>query len=245
MTDSLEPEAVEPLLRGRFGRPYRYEAACPSTQLLLDASSPEGAVAVCDEQTEGRGRLGRRWSAPRGTAILCSTLLRPPSERRASELSLVAGMATADAVEQTLAVRAEIKWPNDVMVDGRKLAGVLAEGGEDDVVVGVGINVSQTGAELPAGAATSMRLVGGGALRRAPILALLLERFEAHYDRWCEGGLDSIYDGLVERDFLRGRRVWVDGVSGTAITIARTGGLAIDADGERRIVESGEVRYAR
>src|SRR5918992_897068 len=92
-TNSFSPAAVEPLLRGRFGRPYRYEPSCPSTQLLLDESLPEGAVAVCDEQTAGRGRLGRGWHAPRGTAVLCSTLLRPPPERRAAELSLVAGMA--------------------------------------------------------------------------------------------------------------------------------------------------------
>ena len=77
MTDSLSPEAVEPRLRGRFGRPYEYIASTPSTQLLLPPEAPEGALVAADEQTAGRGRLGRRWLAPAGTSLLCSLQLRP------------------------------------------------------------------------------------------------------------------------------------------------------------------------
>src|SRR5207245_2850887 len=115
--DSLAPDAVEPLLSGRLGRPYAYSKGCESTQLALDRSAPEGAVAVCDEQTAGRGRLGRGWHAPAGMAVLCSVLLRPPAERRVAEVSLVAGVAAAEAVEDALGLAAQIKWPNDVMVD--------------------------------------------------------------------------------------------------------------------------------
>jgi BirA family biotin operon repressor/biotin-[acetyl-CoA-carboxylase] ligase len=248
VTDSLEAAVVEPLLRGRFGRPYRYEVSCASTQGLLDESLPEGAVAVCDEQTAGRGRLGRGWHAPRGTAVLCSTLLRPPPGRRAAELSLVAGMAAADAAELTLGLTTQIKWPNDVMVNRRKVAGVLAEARGVLVVVGIGVNVNQTREQLPPDAPTpaaSLRTIDGREHERAPLLALLLERLEGHYDAWRADGIDALYDVLGARDFLRGRRVSVDGVSGTAVGIDRAGRLEVDADGVRRTVESGEVRYER
>jgi BirA family biotin operon repressor/biotin-[acetyl-CoA-carboxylase] ligase len=258
--DSLAPEVVEPLLAGRFGRPYVFEPSCASTQELLDPSLAEGAVAVCDEQTAGRGRLGRSWEAPPGAALLCSVLLRPPPERRPAELSLVGGMAAADAVERALRLSAQIKWPNDVMVNRRKVAGVLAEGrGEKTpathpltpgtvVVLGIGINVSQTSDQLPSDARTpaaSLRTVDGTRHERAPILATLLLQLETYYDRWRAGGIDAIYDFLGARDFLRGRRVAVDGASGYAIGIDREGRLEIDTGGERRLVESGEVSYER
>jgi len=247
MTDSLEPAVVEPLLAGRFGRPYRYEQSCESTQLLL-AAGAEGAIAVCDEQTSGRGRLGRSWDAPPGTAILCSILLRPPAERRAPELSLVGGMAAADAVEHALGLAAQIKWPNDVMVNRRKVAGLLAEARDGDVVLGVGINVNQMREQLPAdprSPAASLRTIDGIERERAPILAQLLDRLEAHYDAWCDAGLDALYDFLGARDFLRGRRIAVDGTRGYAVGIDRHGRLGVDTDGGRRAFESGEVTYER
>jgi BirA family transcriptional regulator, biotin operon repressor / biotin---[acetyl-CoA-carboxylase] ligase len=247
VADSLAAAVVEPLLTGRFGRPYRYEESCESTQLLLEGAT-EGAVAVCDEQTSGRGRLGRTWQAPPGTAILCSILVRPPVERRMPELSLVGGMAAADAVEQALGLTAQIKWPNDVMVNRRKVAGVLAEAREGAVVLGVGLNVNQTRDELPADApspAASLRTIDGVERDRAPILATLLARFEASYDAWCDAGLEAIYDFLGARDFLRGRRVAVDGSEGHAVGIDRQGRLEVETDGGRRSFESGEVRYER
>jgi BirA family biotin operon repressor/biotin-[acetyl-CoA-carboxylase] ligase len=247
MADSLAAASVEPLLAGRFGRPYRYEQSCESTQLLLGEAS-EGAVAVCEEQTSGRGRLGRAWHAPPGTAILCSILLRPPGERRTPELSLVAGMAAADAVEQTLGLAAQIKWPNDVMVNRRKVAGVLAEAREGAVVLGIGINVNQTRDQLPADPRTpaaSLRTIDGVERDRAPILATLLERVEARYDPWRDFGLDALYDFLGARDFLRGRRVAVDGAEGYAVGIDRQGRLEVDTGTGRRAFESGEIRYER
>jgi BirA family transcriptional regulator, biotin operon repressor / biotin---[acetyl-CoA-carboxylase] ligase len=247
LADSLAAGVIEPLLAGRFGRPYRYEQSCESTQLLLDVEV-EGAVAVCDEQTSGRGRLGRSWHAPGGTAILCSILLRPPAERRIAELSLVAGMAVADAVEQTLGLAAQIKWPNDVMVNRRKLAGVLAEARDGAVIVGIGINVNQTREQLPVDArisSGSLRTIDGVERDRAPILATLLEQIEFRYDAWCEAGLDALYDFLGARDFLRGRRVTIDGAAGQAVGIDRRGRLEIDTGSGRRAVESGDVSYER
>jgi BirA family biotin operon repressor/biotin-[acetyl-CoA-carboxylase] ligase len=248
VTDSLAPETVEPLLQGRFGRPYVYRDSVESTQQLLRDDPAEGATAVADEQTAGRGRLGRGWQAPAGTAILCSVVLRPPEGRRIAELSLVGGMAAADAIEQALGLAAQIKWPNDVMVNRFKVAGVLAEAREGIVVLGIGINVNQTRDELPLDAPTppaSLRTTDGVVRDRAPLLAHLLQRLEASYALWLEGGIDALYDTLGARDFLRGRRVSHNGTSGTAVGIDREGRLELDVAGERKLVESGELSYER
>jgi BirA family biotin operon repressor/biotin-[acetyl-CoA-carboxylase] ligase len=245
---SLAAEVVEPLLAGRFGRPYVYRETCESTQELVDASMAEGAVAACEEQTAGRGRLGRRWVVPRGTAVMSSTLLRPPPGRRLPELSLVGGVAAANAVEVTLSLSAQIKWPNDVLVNRKKVAGVLAEARDGIVVLGIGINVNQTRDELPADAhpaAASLRTTDGIERERAPVLARLLRELERAYDAWVEGGLDALYVDIGSRDFLRQRRVTLDGVAGIAVGIDRAGRLEVDVDGDRRLVESGEVAYER
>ena len=238
----LEPQ-------GRFGRPFRFVAGCGSTQDLLVPADPEGAVVVADEQTAGRGRQGRRWSAPAGKAILSSILLRPPSDRRQPELSLVAGVAVADAVEEALGLSAQIKWPNDVLVNRKKVAGILAEARDGAVVLGIGVNVNQRREELPPDAKTpaaSLFTTDGVERSREPILARILARLEHHYDLWRAGGLDAIYVDLGSRDFLRGRRVAVDGVTGTALMIDRLGRLEIEVDGGvRRTIESGEVTYER
>jgi BirA family biotin operon repressor/biotin-[acetyl-CoA-carboxylase] ligase len=246
--DSLAPEVVEPLLGGGFGRPYLYRERCESTQALLQPHLDEGAVAVCDEQTKGRGRLGRRWAAPPGTAILCSVLLRTPKERRAAELSLVGGVATALTVEQALGLASQIKWPNDVMVNRRKVAGVLAEARDDTVALGVGLNVNQRRDELPAETTVppaSLFTIDAVRRARAPLLAELVLELERAYKLWAAGGLDALYEELGSRDFLRNRKVFLDGETGYAIEIDRSGRLHVDVGGERRLVESGEVRYDR
>lgn len=246
--DSLVPEVVKPLLQGRFGRSYRYEEACESTQQLVHRNLEEGAVAACDIQTKGRGRLGRGWEAPPGTAILCSVLLRPPAERAQEELSLVAGLAAAAAVERALGLAVQVKWPNDVMVNRSKVGGVLAEAAEGTVVLGIGINVNQTREELPADARVapgSLYTSDGVRRERAPLLADLLRSLETDYDHWVEGGLDALYDTLGARDFLRGRRVYVDGQAGVGIGIDRRGRLEVEVEGERRAIESGEVLFER
>jgi BirA family transcriptional regulator, biotin operon repressor / biotin---[acetyl-CoA-carboxylase] ligase len=186
--DSLSPEAVVPLLRGRFGRPYEHVGSTPSTQLLVGSDAPEGALVVAEEQTEGRGRLGRRWLAPYGTSLLCSLQLRPdiPGERL-PELTGVAAHAVAETVAAVADVGPELKFPNDVLVDGRKLAGVLAEAREGRVVLGIGINVNISEEELPVEVdtpATSLLVETGRELDRAELLAELLERVERRYDAW-------------------------------------------------------------
>src|SRR5947209_20341656 len=128
------------MLRGRLGRPYRFVARTASTQRLLGDDDPEGAVAVADEQTEGRGRLGRKWLAPAGASLLVSVLLRPDVEpARLPELSLVAGRACAEAITDVAGLETEVKFPNDVLVQGRKVAGILAEASEGRVALGAGV----------------------------------------------------------------------------------------------------------
>ena len=153
--DSLAPRAVQPLLVGRFGHVYRFEELCTSTQRLLRDDDPEGAVAVAEEQSEGRGRLGRVWHAPPRTSVLVSVLLRPEIEpSRLPEFSLVAGGAVAEAIADVTGIDPAIKFPNDVLVGGKKVAGILAESSEGRVVLGVGVNANQTAEELPVDAQT-------------------------------------------------------------------------------------------
>ncbi len=244
MPDALAPDRVLPLLRGRFGRPYVYSIRCATTQRLLEAEAPEGAVAVCEEQTAGRGRLGRRWEAPLGTAILCSLLLRPDDALARPQLSLVAGLAVAEAIEQSTRRRSGIKWPNDVLLEGRKVAGILAETRGEAVVVGLGVNVSQRLEDLPprrCPAATSMLVATGVEHDRAPVLAALLERLERRYEEWQGGGLAALHADLAARDELRGRRVRVDDLEGVAAGMDADGGLVLETAAGRRVLVAGEV----
>lgn len=249
-TDSLTPRSVAPYVRGRFGTPYRYEPECESTQLLLLGSGlAEGAAVATDYQTGGRGRMARRWEAPPASSVLVSVLLHPPPERHLPELSLVAALAAAEAIEGATALTAQIKWPNDVMLNRRKVAGILSELSGGTVVVGIGINVNQTRDELPPDTPIepgSLRTLTGSSYDRAVLLGSLLFRLERIYDGWRHGGLADLYGEIGARDFLRGRRITADGEPATALQILRDGRLEIATDaGEIRAIESGEVVFAR
>ena len=163
----LTPELVSPALRGTFGREYHWAAEAPTTQRMLPPGARHGAVALTEHQTEGRGRLGRTWV---DSALMFSVALYPPPPvARWPELTLVAAQAVAAVIGE----RATIKHPNDVLVDGRKAAGILAEAGER-VVLGIGINV---GAAAWPGAGWVER-------DRLELLVDVLERLEHDYDTW-------------------------------------------------------------
>jgi BirA family transcriptional regulator, biotin operon repressor / biotin---[acetyl-CoA-carboxylase] ligase len=184
----LSPGSVEPLLRGRLGRPYRFVEECASTQRLLDPDEAEGATAATDLQTQGRGRLGRTWDAPPGRGLLFSVLLHPrPPMALWPELSLVAGDAVAAALREQTGVAAELSHPNDVLIEGRKVAGILPEATLGRVVLGIGVNVNQTDEELPAETpkpATALHIETGRKWPRAPLLAAILLELERRYDDW-------------------------------------------------------------
>jgi BirA family biotin operon repressor/biotin-[acetyl-CoA-carboxylase] ligase len=195
VADALAPHVVQPLLSGRFGQVYRYEEIVESTQRLLRPDDPEGAVAVADDQSEGRGRLGRSWHAPAGTSVLVSVLLRPTvASPRLPELSLVTGGAVAEAIAEVTGLEPAIKFPNDVLLGGKKVAGILAESSEGRVVLGIGVNANQTADQLPADAQTeptSLRLELGARVERAELLAAILRHVERAYDAWIVTGTSA------------------------------------------------------
>jgi BirA family biotin operon repressor/biotin-[acetyl-CoA-carboxylase] ligase len=244
----LTADVVQPLLSGRFGRAYVWHASCASTQDLLRGSDlPEGAVAVTEHQTAGRGREGRRWEGTAGRSLLFSLLLRPTRGLSPQQLPLVAGLAVADAVEAATDAHgvAAIKWPNDVLVGGRKVAGILLESSGGSVVCGIGINVAQAEDELPAGArlpAASLLTAVGHAPDRAELLAVLLATLERRYAAWCRSGLAPLLVELEARNALRGKRVRVGAEAGVAGALAPDGRLTLArADGSTVLVGSGEV----
>src|ERR671931_2062599 len=185
---SLAPEVVVPLLRGRFGRPYLFVPMTPSTQRLLGDDAPEGAVAVADEQTEGRGRLGRRWEAPAGTSVLCSVQLRPKVDAsRFPELTVLGAEACAEAIRTVTALEPALRDPNDVLIGGRKVAGVLGESDPQRVVLGIGINVNVGAEQLPTELrmpATSLLIETGSPVDRVELLVELLVALERRYEGW-------------------------------------------------------------
>ena len=211
------------------------------------AGAPEGLIVATDEQTAGRGRLGRTWATPPRTALAVSVLLRPGPvpPARWGWLPLLAGLAVLDAVNAT-GVDARLKWPNDVLVGDRKLAGILAErvGGvgadSDGVVIGMGVNVSLTPAELPVETATSLLIERARVLDRDPLLRALLRSFGRRYETWrsvrgdvggiAEGG-DATREAYMGACSTLGRLVRVDLPGGTVVT-----GRARDIDPDGRLV---------
>jgi BirA family biotin operon repressor/biotin-[acetyl-CoA-carboxylase] ligase len=236
---------VEPLLPASFGSPYLYADEVTSTQdVLRDGRHPQGAVAVAEHQTAGRGRSGRRWEDTPSRALLCSVLLRPPPGAPLPQLSLVVGLAVAEAIEDATRLATVIRWPNDVLVGEKKVAGILLEASGEEVACGIGVNVNQEPGEMPAETrtpATSLRLATGRVLDRGALLAGLLRELDRRYAQWLEAGLAALVPELERRNSMRGRPVVVEGRSGIAGRIAPDGRLTATIDGEAVLIESGEV----
>ena len=218
---------------------------------------PEGVVLAAEEQTAGRGRMGRSWTSPRYAALTFSLLIRPdvPPARR-GWLPLLAGVAVAAAVTTVTGVPARLKWPNDVLAGEAKLAGILAEAAGDAIVVGIGLNVSTEPAELsrlPAGPgpgglpATSLRAAGATALNREKLLLAILSGFERWYQAWRRAGGDPDRSGLrpeyVSRSATIGRTVRAELPGGQALSGPAAG---VDSDGRLlvRVSSGAEVPVA-
>jgi BirA family biotin operon repressor/biotin-[acetyl-CoA-carboxylase] ligase len=205
---------------------------------------PGGLVLVAEHQTAGRGRLDRSWEAPARSALTFSVLLRPTADpARWPWLSLLAGLAVARAVRRAAGLEdVGLKWPNDVLVGGRKAAGILLERLETDsgpaAVVGIGVNVSMTEDELPVPAATSLA-IAGAEVERGALLAAVLSELPALLGEWSEGtdALRTAYSHLCE---TVGQVVEVSLPDGQTIT-----GRAVGVDGDGRLeVETGQGRSA-
>jgi BirA family transcriptional regulator, biotin operon repressor / biotin---[acetyl-CoA-carboxylase] ligase len=243
---ALTPDTVEPLLRGRFGRPYLWVEECASTQELLRRTDlHEGAVAVTEHQTAGRGREGRHWDDTAGRSLLASVLLHPRPGSPVEQLALVVGLSVAAAIDAVAGTRAWIKWPNDVLVDDRKVAGILLESTGDTVICGIGVNVNTPEDGLPSDTRTPAGSLLTATRRehdRAELLARLLVELQQRYDEWLDLGLGLFIRELEQRDALRGVAVQVGDVSGRAAGIAPDGRLRLVIDdGSEILVASGEV----
>jgi BirA family biotin operon repressor/biotin-[acetyl-CoA-carboxylase] ligase len=236
-----------------LGRPLMYQPVTGSTNddalAAARSGAPHGSVFVADGQTAGRGRRGHTWHAARGESLLFSVLLRPSLElSRTSALTLAVGLALRDAVAPLIATTPELKWPNDLLVAGKKLAGVLVESqlqGDrlQSVVVGVGLNVATRDfpAEIAA-TATSLALLGATRLSREALLFDVLEAIAARVSAYGTSGVAGILHELNAADALRGRRIRVDGVTGFGRGLDDQGRLLIEDDAEEtHAVLSGTV----
>lgn len=209
---------------------------------LVIAGAPDGTLVTASEQSAGRGRQGRSWTAPAGSALLCSVVVRRPPPL----LSVRAGVAVADTVDHFVgsgeAAAALIKWPNDVLLGGRKVAGVLVEGrpAEDWSVVGVGLNVAVSVLEFPRELRDTAGTLGLEPAAIEPVLAALV----ASLERWVSEPGERVLEALRARDALRGREITWDGGSGVAAGIDADGRLLVDGERGRIALDAGEVHLA-
>jgi BirA family transcriptional regulator, biotin operon repressor / biotin---[acetyl-CoA-carboxylase] ligase len=252
-----------------IGNPHRHYRVCDSTNTrareLAEAGAPHGTVVTAAEQTEGRGRQGRAWTAPPGKALLYSAILRPLGERPL--LPLAAGLAVCETAEELAAhlrkdatepsgVECGVKWPNDVQLDGRKLAGVLIEARPQDswAVIGVGLNLAIASDEFPPELreiAISLATPSSLDSSAVPLPHITELRNSARVvlderlGHWTSEKPDQILAAWGERDVLRGKEVaWGDG-SGIAGGIDDRGGLVVVVPGGDRIVlDAGEVHLS-
>jgi BirA family biotin operon repressor/biotin-[acetyl-CoA-carboxylase] ligase len=220
----------------RLGRPRLHLRSTGSTneraRELAAAGAPHGAVVTTGHQTAGRGRQGRTWVAPPGRAVLCSLVVRPPDDL----LTLRGGLAVAELA----GAGARVKWPNDVLVDGRKVAGVLAEGRPQEgwAVLGIGLNVAVDVAALPEELRERAGTLGRSPEGVEPALGELLSALE----RWLAAPAAAVTEELARRDALAGRPVrWADG-TGVGAGIDTRGRLLVRGeDGSLATLDAGEV----
>ncbi len=262
----LDPAALSAALAGP-GSPWRRVEVvpeAPSTNAALAARAragePAGLVLVTDHQTAGRGRLDRVWVTPPRAALTVSLLVAadPVPTARWPWLPLLTGLAVVDGVRRATGLEATLKWPNDVLVDEGKVAGILVERvdapGGAAAVVGVGVNVSSTREELPVPAATSLLLAGAEAPDRAGLLRAVLAAFDDLFAGWCAAGGDPVASGL-RASYLRacgtvGREVRVElpggrALTGRAVGVDAEGRLEVEAGGRVRVLGAGDVVHVR
>ena len=256
--DIVTAEEVDSLLETEWtGHPVVYEEEQESTnqtaKMLAEQGASHGTLVVAERQVSGRGRRGRPWHSPKGSGIWMSILLRPQIHpMSASMLTLVAAMAVYDAISSRVEGCA-IKWPNDIVINGRKVCGILTEmSSELDnihyVVIGIGINVNTD--DFPediAAVAASMHVITGEYYKRAEIIADVWKSFEKYYDQFLQTeNLSLMVESYNQRLVNMGRKVYIEErgsqYEGTACGIDSEGALLVEkTDGTRTAVISGEV----
>jgi len=261
--DILTPDMLRQRLKGSlFGKRIHHFFKIDSTNRVAlelgHAGEPEGAVVLAEEQTAGRGRAGRAWHSERATGIYMTVLLRPRlAPVQAPLLTMMAGLSAGTAIASSTELSIDVKWPNDLMVRGKKVGGILTEMHAEPsqvrfVIVGIGINVNQEKfpAEL-ASAATSLRAESGRRQPRLEIAVRLLREFENDYNRFMREGSASVVKRFEEASsYARGKRVQVasgtDSFSGVTAGLAPEGVLRVKRDdGEVITVVAGDVSELR
>lgn len=256
--DLLTQGELLPLLATRYmgRRVYSYEVTDSTNRRAREEAergAPHGSVFFAEEQTNGRGRLGRTWSAPRGAGVWMSVLLRPKlTPADIAQVTLLAGLATCIAIREVTGLPVAIKWPNDIVYEGKKLVGILTEmAAEEDrisaLVVGIGVNVNN--ASFPKELkekATSLLLAGGRRVSRKELAARILLRLEEEYERFLQHAADRAFlDRYAQHCATIGSVVRVATGSeefiGTAVGINETGALLVETGQGVRPVLSGEV----
>ncbi len=248
------------------GTPWRtveVVAAAASTNadvaVRAGLGEPEGLVLVAEHQTAGRGRLDRAWETPARAALTFSVLLRPTGvpDRRWPWLPLLAGLAVVEGVVAAGGPECGLKWPNDVLHDGLKVAGILVERHQTPqgaaAVLGIGLNVSTGPAELPVPTATSLAVAGAPGLDRTALLLALLAALRRRYDAWSRAAGDpagGLLDDYRRRCVTLDRSVRVhlpsgDTLEGAAVGLDPDGALVVESAGRRRTVSAGDVVHVR
>ena len=266
MITDLSREEIVRSTRGRWGRSVRVFEEIDSTNTeawrWIEDGAEEGSLVIADQMTAGRGRWGRKWLTTPGKQLLISVVLRgAPSLARAGLLTTAAGVACAEAIENVAGLPATIKWPNDVNVGGRKVAGILVEtrtSGDraDAVVIGIGINSGFRAGELPAEISQTASSIaiecerrGRPVPSRLAVLVELLARLEhAHSD--VSERPDDLLTRAAERSEVLGRDVTIrfsDGrvIEGSAVRLLPTGALEISSGGSTMSVDGGEIERLR
>lgn len=258
--DLLTEEAVRPILTTRWlGRSWHFLETVGSTNdhalLLAAQGEPHGAVVVAEEQTGGRGRLGRKWVSAKGRGIYMSILLRDSLPVRiAPQTIYVAGFSLAKVLRSQFGLRATMKWPNDILIEGRKVAGILAEMQSDQdlsrfMVVGVGINVNSSSEEMSGPfryPATSISIQMGRAVKRLDLLAPFLSRFEEDYEEFLREGFSHLIADLEAFSEILGKKITIlfgeRQICGKAMGFTQDGALLLlKDDGETESVWAGDV----
>ncbi len=220
----------------------------------LAKNFPEGLTVVADSQTRGRGRLGRAWHSAPGLGLYFSVLLRPRIDaRHMPRLALMASVAVADAIGEFVRSAAKLKWPNDVLLNGKKTCGILSEycqtGSAEGVVVGIGVNVNHRLDQLPEefrSVATSLFIENGEPVNRGGLLRVILQRLDEEYRDFLAHGGEILVEKWSKRTDMFGKQVTVTrgtaSIRGTATGLDRAGNLAVlTEDGRQLSFESGEV----
>jgi BirA family biotin operon repressor/biotin-[acetyl-CoA-carboxylase] ligase len=226
---------------------------------LASRGQPEGTVVLADRQLQGRGRRGRAWDSPPGLGLYCSVLLRPRlAPDRAPFLTLLTAVAVAQAVRHQLDLRPQIKWPNDLLIKGKKVAGILLESrvsprGLEYVVMGIGVNVNQTPTDFAAALsenASSLRLETGATVARAELLARLFANLEELYENLQVGNIEMILEQWRHFSTTLNQPVRVvqnDRVlEGIAVDVTESGSLLVrQPDASLLEVQAGEIEHLR